>query len=207
MKPFSITFALAVVLLAGNSAFGQFILTLDVVQRTHSMHDQKDQRENLASISVSVKPDDKFFAKASVGGETVKLEGIVKPTKDGHFEVIANPSLSKRTADDRIAFASVQTKATFDRKLTLTAKSNLATQVESGIERARIRLENKDANTESDGTASRWLGDTLVVGGGGLVEKRVTPKNNELIRTYFYLRLKETNDSGKYRKAPTTHAR
>ena len=84
----TITIALVVVLLAGNSAFGQFILTVDLVQRRHSLHDQKDQREQVASISVSVKPGNEFFAKTSVGGgkfakaakasvgcETVKLIG------------------------------------------------------------------------------------------------------------------------------------
>jgi len=200
MRPFSVTFALVVVLLAGNSAFGQFILTVDLVQRRHSMHDQKDQREKVASISVSAKPGNEFFAKASVGGEakasgggeTVKLDGIVKPTKDGSFEVIANPSWSKSIADGVITSASVQIKETFDRKLTLTAKSNLATQDESAIERARIRLENEDANTESDEVWYRWLGDTLVV--GGLVRNRVTREKNEQIRAYFHLRLKETND-------------
>lgn len=188
MNPSSIALSLSVLVLAGNSASGQYIVSVDYVLRGSSMDDSADRREKVASISVLAIPDKKFHAKAVMGKQTFQISGIVEPGDQGHVLLDVETRWSKDTPIGRSG-RSVSPGIQFDRMLIHAEKLDAGDQLAAEIEKQRIRLENDDARTGDDEVWYRWLGDTFVI--GGLVQNRVSDSKREQLRSYYYFRLKE----------------
>jgi hypothetical protein len=191
MRPCSIALTLVGVLLAGNNASGQYVVTVDYVQRISSMDDSADRREKVASISVLAISGKQFDTKAVMGKATFQVSGIVKPVDDGRVLLNVEPRWSKDSPIGRTA-KGVSTAVQFDRMLIHAEKSGAADRDAAEMERQRIGLEEADAKTDGDDVWYRWLDDTFVI--GGIFQNRVTKSKRELIRSYYYFRLKEVSE-------------
>jgi hypothetical protein len=191
MRPCSIALTLVGVLLAGNNAFGQYIVTVDYVQRISSRDDSADRREKVASISVLAISGKRFDTKAVMGKETFQVSGIVKPVDEGHVLLDVETRWSKDSPIGR-STRRVSPGIPFDRMLIHAEKSDATDRDAAEIDRQRIRLEEADAKTDGDDVWYRWLDDTFVI--GGIFQNRVTKSKRELIRSYYYFRLKEVSE-------------
>ena len=188
MRTPGLGFLLAVAL-SCHTAHGEFTLTVDVVRCRDGVNDQQMEREEVASVSVVARLDDKFSTVSRVGDETIKLSGVVREANDGNFDIVATPYWSRRIAEGEKTVAMISVKKRFDSKRTVPTKAESPNSDRAAIESNRIRFESEQANGNSDEVRQRWLGDELVVSGLG----RTVVQGGGHERMYFYVRLKESN--------------